>query len=108
MSSESAAVAAVAAVALPPEGLGRAVGPEEVLAEVRRIAAEELDFRGAIEPGHTLLRDLQLDSMGLTVMAVGLENHFRVRLTEEDSAGVATVGDLMRLVAQKASGGGQG
>jgi acyl carrier protein len=81
---------------------------ERVLAEIRRIAAEELDFHAPIEPHHELLKDLQLDSMGLTVMAVGLENRFRVRLSEEDSARVTTVGDLVQLVAQRTglAGGG--
>ncbi|MCI0572044.1 MAG: acyl carrier protein [Myxococcaceae bacterium] len=74
-----------------------------VLAEIRRIAAEELDFRGPIEPHHELMKDLQLDSLGLTVMAVELENRFRVRLSEEDSAQVKTVGELVKLVAERAA-----
>jgi len=35
------------------------------------------------------------------VLAVGLENRFRVKLTEEDGAGILTVQDLMRLVATR-------
>lgn len=76
---------------------------QEVLAEIRRIAAEELEWTRPVQPQDDLLRDLQLDSLGLTVLAVGLENRFRVRLTEEDSAGVLTVQDLMRLVATRAA-----
>ncbi len=72
-----------------------------VLAEIRRIAAEELEWARPVQPQDDLLRDLQLDSLGLTVLAVGLENRFRVRLTEEDSAGVLSVADLMRLVATR-------
>jgi len=74
---------------------------QAVLAEIRRIAAEELEWTRPVQPQDDLLRDLQLDSLGLTVLAVGLENRFRVRLTEEDSAGVLTVADLMRLVATR-------
>lgn len=80
------------------------VSPEAeaaVLREIRRIAAEELEWTRPVEPQDDLLRDLQLDSLGLTVLAVGLENRFRVRLSEEDSAGVLTVADLMRLVATR-------
>ncbi|WP_370458890.1 phosphopantetheine-binding protein [Aggregicoccus sp. 17bor-14] len=77
------------------------VREQEVLAEIRRIAAEELEWTRPVQPQDDLLRDLQLDSLGLTVLAVGLENRFRVRLTEEDSAGVLTVQDLMRLVATR-------
>lgn len=76
---------------------------QEVLAEIRRIATEELEWQGELEPRHELLRDLQLDSLGLTVLAVGLENRFRIRLSEEDAQGVRTVEDLMRLVARRAA-----
>ena len=78
-----------------------------VLFEVRRILSHELDWRGAVEPSHHLMRDLQLDSLGLTVLAVELENRFRIRLSMEDSVGVVTVGDLMHLVASRVSGGAQ-
>lgn len=73
----------------------------EALAEIRRIAREELEFEGAVEPAHDLLRDLHLDSLGLTVLAVGLENRFRVMLSEEDAQGVRTVEDLARRVAAR-------
>ncbi|MBZ4396285.1 acyl carrier protein [Myxococcus sp. MISCRS1] len=73
----------------------------EVLAEIRRIAAEELEWKGEVEPGLDLLKDLQLDSLGLTVLAVGLENRFRIRLSEEDAQGVRTVGDLTKLVERR-------
>jgi acyl carrier protein len=72
-----------------------------VLSEIRRIISQELDWTGPVEPGHHLMRDLQLDSLGLTVLAVELENRFRLRLSVEDSVGVSTVGDLMRLVASR-------
>jgi acyl carrier protein len=47
------------------------------------------------------LKDLQLDSLGLTVLAVGLENRFRVKLSEEDAVGLATVEDLAKLVVTR-------
>jgi acyl carrier protein len=78
-----------------------------VLFEVRRILSQELDWRGAVEPSHHLMRDLQLDSLGLTVLAVELENRFRIRMSVEDSVGVSTVGDLMRLVASRTAGESQ-
>lgn len=73
----------------------------DVVAEVRRILGEELEWKGTVEPSHDLLKDLQLDSLGLTVLAVGLENRFRVKLSEEDAAGVITVSDLARLVSRR-------
>jgi acyl carrier protein len=77
---------------------------EEVLAEIRRIVARELEITGPIQSHHGLIQDLRLDSLGLTVLAVGLEDRFRVRLTEEDSALINTVQDLARLVASRAGG----
>jgi acyl carrier protein len=73
----------------------------DVVAEIRRILGEELDWKGAVEPAHDLLKDLQLDSLGITVLAVGLENRFRVKLSEEDAAGVLTVADLAKLVTRR-------
>ncbi len=73
----------------------------DVVVEIRRILGEELEWKGAVEPAHDLLRDLQLDSLGITVLAVGLENRFRVKLSEEDAAGVLTVADLAKLVSRR-------
>jgi acyl carrier protein len=73
-----------------------------VLHEIRRILAEELALKTEVTPRHHLIGDLQLDSLGLTVLAVELENRFRIRLAIEDSAEVGTVEDLVRLVLSKA------
>lgn len=77
---------------------------EQVLAEIRQIVARELEITGPIQFHHGLIQDLRLDSLGLTVLAVGLEDRFRVKLTEEDSAQINTVQDLVRLVASRAGG----
>lgn len=69
-----------------------------VLEEIRLVARRELDHRGAVEASHALQRDLQLDSVGMVVVAVALENRFRVRLHEEDAGALRTVGDLVSLV----------
>lgn len=73
----------------------------EVLEEIRRIAAADLDYSGAITPQLELVRDLQLDSMGMMTLAVGLEDKFRVRLNEADAATLVTVADVMALVEQR-------
>jgi acyl carrier protein len=73
----------------------------QVLDAIRAIARSELEMERAIVPEDDLLRDLALDSLGLTVLAVGLENRFRVKLSEEDAAGVQTVGDLAKHVAAR-------
>ena len=78
----------------------------EVLEAVRTIAHDELEMERPITPEDDLLDDLALDSLGLTVLAVGLENRFRVKLSEEDATGVRTVGDLAQHVAARTQGGG--
>ena len=74
---------------------------KQILEELRRIAKRELEFEGAIDAAMTLKEDLALDSMGMIVVAVGLENKFRVRLDEEDAGDLSTVGDLLSLVEQR-------
>jgi acyl carrier protein len=75
---------------------------EEALAEIQRIAEHELQLDRPVRACDELIQDLQLDSLGLTILAVGLEDRFRIRLTEEDSARVRTVQDLTKLVASRA------
>jgi acyl carrier protein len=73
----------------------------KVLEELRRIARVDLEYQGPVEPALRLKEDLQLDSMAMIIVAVGLENHFRVKLEEGDAGAIATVGDLVRLVQRR-------
>jgi len=73
----------------------------DVLEAIRSIAQAELDVERPVQPGDDLLADLGLDSLGLTVLAVGLENRFRVKLSQEDAVGVRTVEDLAKLVVRR-------
>ena len=75
----------------------------EILAEIRRILATELQFARPVELEHELAGDLELDSVGAIVLAVGLEDRFRVRLSEADAGAAATVGDLVSVVARRVS-----
>jgi acyl carrier protein len=72
-----------------------------VLEELRRIARVDLDYQGPLEPQLRLKEDLQLDSMAMIVVAVGLENRFRVKLDEGDAGALLTVEDLVRLVTRR-------
>lgn len=73
----------------------------DVLDEIRRVARAELGHTDAIETSHALREDLRLDSLGMVLVAVALEDRFRVRLREEDAEGVNTVGDLVALVRRR-------
>jgi acyl carrier protein len=71
---------------------------EEVLAEIRRTLATDLDFRGPVELHHGLATDLQVDSLGALVLAVALEDRFRVKLTGVEAASVTSVEELVGVV----------
>jgi acyl carrier protein len=73
----------------------------DVLETIRTIARAELELERPVQPGDDLLADLGLDSLGLTILAVGLENRFRVKLSQEDAVGLRTVGDLAKLVVRR-------
>ena len=78
--------------------------PREVVAVISRVLRDEVGVERAVLPEDDLQADLQLDSVGLLTLVVGLEDHFRVALAEEDAAGVRTVADLAALVASRAEG----
>jgi acyl carrier protein len=70
----------------------------QVLAEIRRVLSTDLEVGVPVEPHHELVKDLRVDSMGAIVLAVALEDRFRVKLADEDAAAVVTVRDLVDLV----------
>jgi acyl carrier protein len=75
-----------------------------VVEEIGRLLHDELGLRRAVRAEDDLLADLQLDSVGLLTLVVGLEDRFRVALAEEDAASVRTVSDLAALVAARVEG----
>lgn len=73
---------------------------EEVLALIARVMHDELGIERIVTRSSTLGDELELDSMGLTVVAVALEDHFRVCLDETD-ARLATAGALADSIARR-------
>ena len=73
-------------------------GEEEVLEEIRHIAAYELAIDRPIEPDDELTGDLQLDSVARLTLVVALEDRFRMRIDDHDASHLRTVLDLVRLV----------
>jgi acyl carrier protein len=74
---------------------------EDVVAVIDRVLRDEVGLQRAVRPEDNLLTDLQLDSVGLLTLVVGLEDHYRIALAEQDAAAVQTVGDLASLVAAR-------
>jgi acyl carrier protein len=76
---------------------------KEILAEIRRALVVDLEFHGPVELRSELAADLQVDSVGTIVLAVALEDRFRVKLTGTDPSAIASVQDLVNAV-EKAVG----
>jgi acyl carrier protein len=76
----------------------------EVIAVIDRVLHDEVGLPRAVRVEDDLLTDLQLDSVGLLTLVVGLEDHFKVVLAEQDAATVRTVGELASLVAARVEG----
>jgi len=74
---------------------------DEIVAEIARLLRDEVGLSRVPGPGDDLVSDLQLDSVGLLTLVVGLEDRFQVALNEEDAAAVRTVHDLAALVLRR-------
>jgi acyl carrier protein len=81
----------------------------QILEGVRQVIREHLQVHASLEQVEQveretdLFRDLQLDSLKQLTLVVELENHFRVRFDAGDEEGLATVGDLVRLIERRLS-----
>ena len=74
---------------------------DETLTEIRRVLREELGLSREVRLEDDLVSDLQLDSVSLLTLVVGLEDRFRIALEEQDAASVRTVRDLAVLVERR-------
>ena len=74
---------------------------DEAIAEIRRVLRDELGLSREVRPEDDLVSDLQLDSVSLLTLVVGLEDRFRIALEEHDAAAVRTVRDLAGLVERR-------
>ena len=70
----------------------------EILAEIRRTLAADLESPGTVELHHELAADLQVYSVGAFVLAVAFEDRFRVKLTGTEASSVISVEDLVGVV----------
>ena len=77
---------------------------ELILEGVARVADRHLGWEGELRPEMHLVEDLELDSLKLLTLAIEVENHFQIHLSEEDEAGIETVGDLVRIIDEKTHG----
>ncbi len=72
---------------------------EEVLTLVREHLAEELEVDPArIEEGTRFKEDLDADSLDLYELVMELEDRYGVTVSEQQAAGIETVGDAVGFV----------
>ena len=71
----------------------------DVLGEIRKIAAAQLGLTRHINPEDDLLADLDLDSVDLISLAIGIEERFNIALPDRGSSSLRTIGDLCRVIA---------
>ena len=73
----------------------------EILDEIRQTLSADLEIAEPVELHHELARDVGVDSMGAIILAVGLEDRFRIKLSDGDAGEVVTVNDLVDLVERR-------
>jgi len=74
---------------------------DEIRAAVKQSVASIANLDAAeIGDDASYKEDLQLDSLTILEIAVDAEYKFRVNLSEDDLARIATVGDTVRIVEQ--------
>jgi len=77
---------------------------EEVLERIREHLATELEIEPArIQPETRFKEDLEADSLDLVELVVELEDHYGIRIPDEQAARILTVGQAADYVAAHAS-----
>ncbi len=74
---------------------------DAILDGIRHVAKNRLALAGPIDPNTEIVGDLELDSIQQLSLIVEIENHFRICFEPDDEEGVATVHDLMRVIATR-------
>lgn len=73
----------------------------DIASAISVLAREKLELERELNPELRLAEDLGLDSIQLLTLATEVEDHFRIRLDEDDEMAIETVGDLVAVVERK-------
>ena len=75
---------------------------EQVMEKVREHLSGELEVDAArIQPETRFGEDLDADSLDLYELVMELEDTYGISVTEEEAAGIETVGDAVEFVLQR-------
>ncbi len=84
-----------------------AMEPDAVLKLVRDHLVAELGVSAdRITPETRFREDLDADSLDLYELVMELEDRYEIRVSEEEAAGIETVGDAVDFVCQRVPAGG--
>ena len=73
------------------------------MAVVKEHLATELEIDAArIEPGTRFKEDLDADSLDLYELVMELEDRYGIKVSEEEAAGLQSVGDVVEFVCSRA------
>jgi acyl carrier protein len=79
---------------------------DEVMRLVREHLASELELSpDRITPETRLRDDLDADSLDLYELVMELEDRYGIRVSEEEAAGIVTVGDAVDFVCERVPAG---
>lgn len=79
---------------------------DDVMKLVRDHLVAELEVPPEkIKPETRFREDLDADSLDLYELVMELEDHYGIRVSEEDAAGITTVGDAVEFVCAHAPAG---
>lgn len=67
----------------------------DLLVAELRLAPEKISLEASFE------KDLEVDSLGVVELLMALEDAFGVSIPDEEAETIVTVGDAVRLVAEK-------
>ena len=79
-----------------------AVSREEIYERVKDVLVEQLGVDEAdINEGAAFQEDLDADSLDLVELIMELEDQFGVKISDEDAAGIQTVGQAVDFIAAR-------
>ena len=68
---------------------------------VRKVLAEQLEVdESIITPEPDIIDDLGADSLDLVELVMSLEEHYDIALTDDNTANVRTVGQVVKMLEQ--------
>jgi acyl carrier protein len=83
--------------------MAESMSRDEILTLVREHLAEELEVDAStIDEGTRFKEDLEADSLDLYELVMELEDRYGIAVSEEQAAGIGTVGDAVAFVLEHA------